>query len=396
MVLSLSFLRQTMTTQKRKADTIEDISSDTIEDSSSKKPRPVLNWKEEWKNSGAKQTLEYHLQTGSLPLEGRGERGMPAKEAWESIYCKRGEFVGMEYNFFRKQLASLRTKWKKKKGHGVILDWEFSAAKAMLDADFGTMKLPAEDEKLSIKDAWKNYESMKDWEGVSYGFFSQKVRAMRTKWSRRDGIEWGRSPARMIILYDLESGRLSTDNDEEPPSEVWSEIYCSLEEFEDVPYWQFEENIIKLRKAHDELRDKSLKEDLILADDLAKHPTTSHNSRGELKFYLTRAKELLRHDVERKNHVGMTPSEFQKTRTEYHPFEKRKFRERIRQEIRFQKYCNYLQDKRMKKLAKLKEEEKKRKEKEKEKMLLKQQRISAMEESKEEEAMSEDESATVV
>ena len=159
---------------------------------------------------------------------------MPAKEAWESIYCKRGEFVGMEYNFFRKQLASLRTKWKKKKGHGVILDWEFSAAKAMLDADFGTMKLPAEDEKLSIKDAWKNYESMKDWEGVSYGFFSQKVRAMRTKWSRRDGIEWGRSPARMIILYDLESGRLSTDNDEEP----------SLEEFEDVPYWQF-------GKAHD-------------------------------------------------------------------------------------------------------------------------------------------------
>ena len=194
---------------------------------------------------------------------------------------------------------------------------------------------------------------------------------------------------------DLESGRLSIDNDEEPPSEVWNEIYCRLEEFEDVPYWQFEENVIKLRKAHDELCKKSLQEDLILADDLAKNPTKTHNARGELKFYLTRAKELLRSDVEKKNHVGLTASQFQETRGEYHPFEKRKFRERIRQEIRFQKYCNYLEDKRMNKLAKLKKEDKEKKEKRTEKLLLYQQRMKVVmaeneDETKEEEAMSED------
>eukprot|EP00980_Cylindrotheca_fusiformis_P018858 scaffold6293_cov120-Cylindrotheca_fusiformis.AAC.3 len=316
----------------------------------------------------------------------------------QPIYSKRPEFVGMKYDFFQKRLGALRTKWKKNKGIGVILDWDFSAAKAMLDADFGTDKLPAEEKKLSVKDAWKNYENTNDWKGVSYGFFSQKVRALRTKWSRQDGIDWGKSAARMIILYDLESSRLSTDNDEDPPSEVWEEIYSKLEEFEDVPpYWQFEENVIKLRKAHDKSIDKSLQEDLILADDLAKNPTTTHNARGEPKFYLTRAKQLLRHDIEKKNHVGLTASDFQQTRVEYHPFEKRKFRERIRQEIRFQKYRNYLQDKRMNKLAKLKKEEKEKKEKKKEKLFLYKQRMKGamaekVEETKQEEEtpMSED------
>ena len=377
-----------MTSQKRKADIITD--NDPNQVNESKRVRPLQNWKEEWKNSGAKQTLEFHLQTGSLSLHGRGEQGMAAREAWETIYRERPEFVGMEYDFFRKKLGALRTQFKKKAGIGVILDWEFSAAKAMLEADFGTAKLPAEEIKLSIKDAWKNYEKTNDWKGVSFGFFSQKVRALRTKWSRRDGIEWGKSAARMVILYDLESNVLSTDNDENPPSEIWEEIYSKMEEFEDVPYWQFEENVIKLRKIHDESRDKSLKEDLIMASDLSKNPTTTHNAHGELKFYLTRAKELLRHDIEKKNHVGLKASEFQETRDEYRPFKKRKFRERIRQEIRFQKYCNYLEDKRMNKLAKLKKEEKEKKEKKKEKLLLNQQRMKVAMAKKEEEAMSED------
>lgn len=381
---------ETMTSQKRKApDITEDNEPHRVNES--KRARPPRDWKKEWKDSGAKQTLEYHLQTGSLSLCGRGEQGMPAKEAWETIYSKRPEFVGMKYAYFQKQLGALRTKWKKKKGIGVILDWEFSAARATLDADFGTDKLPTEEKKLSVKDAWKHYEHTNDWKGVSYGFFSQKVRALRTKWSRRDGIDWGKSAARMVILYDLESLRLSTDDDEYPPSEIWEEIYSKLEEFEDVPYWQFEENVIKLRNAYDKSRDKSLQEDLILADDLAKNPTTTHNARGELKFYLTRAKQLLRHDIEKQNHVGLTASEFQETRVEYRPFKKRKFRERIRQEIRFQKYRNYLEDKRMNKLAKLKKEEKEKKDKKKEKLLLYEQRMKVAMAEKEEETKQEEE-----
>ncbi|CAJ1938764.1 unnamed protein product, partial [Cylindrotheca closterium] len=87
-----------------------------------------------------------------------------------------------------------------------------------------------------------------------------------------------------------------------------------------------------LRNAHDKARDKSLQdEDLILADDLAKHPTTTHNARGELKLFDEGKTE--------KNHVGLKASEFQK-------------------------YRNYLdEDKRMNKLAKLKKEEKKEKRK---------------------------------
>lgn len=95
-----------MTSQKRKApDIIED--NDPNQVNELKRVRPPRNWKEEWKNSGAKQTLESHLQTGSLSLHGRGEQGMAAKEAWETIYSKRSEFVGMEYDFFRKKLGAL-------------------------------------------------------------------------------------------------------------------------------------------------------------------------------------------------------------------------------------------------------------------------------------------------
>ncbi|CAJ1933211.1 unnamed protein product [Cylindrotheca closterium] len=112
-----------------------------------------------------------------------------------------------------------------------------------------------------------------------------------------------------------------------------------------------------LRNAHDKARDKLLQEDLILVDDLAKHPTTTHNARGELKFYLTRAKQ-------KKIHVGLTASEFQK-------------------------YRNYLEDKRMNKLVKLKKEEKK--EKKKENLLLYEQRMKVAMAEKEEETKKQEE-----
>jgi hypothetical protein len=106
---------------------------------------------------------------------------------------------------------------------------------------------------------------------------------------------------------------------------------------------------------------KSLEEDLILADDLALQPTTIHNERGELKFYLTKAKALLRADIEKDLHGGLTATEFQSTRTEYHPFKPRKFRKCMRQEIRYHKFVNYLEDKRKAKLAEVREKEIKKK-----------------------------------
>jgi len=329
-------------------------------DTSNKKRRTARNWKKEWAKSNARQTLDEHLMSGTLPLDGRGDGGMSARQAWE-IYKKRSEFADMDFKFFQSKLSSLRSKWRKKKGIGVILEWDFSDAKKMLEEDFGTDKLPREEDEMSAKDAWTYYENQEARKGANYGLFSSKLKALRTKWQRRDAVDWRASSARLIILYDLERGTLSTDNDEEPAEELWEQVYSGLEEFEDVPFWQFEEKLKDHRRRHEESLDLSLQEDMILADDLEKHPTTTHNARGELKFYLTKAKQLLRQDVEKNNHKGLLPSEFQATRVEYHPFDKRKFRERIRQEVRFQKFCNYLEDKRKDKLAKAREEELKKK-----------------------------------
>ena len=288
---------------------------------------------------------------------------MSARAAWEETYSKEPEFIGMGYNFFRDKLAYLRTKWKKKKGFGVISDWDKSPAKMLLDMDFNTEKLPADEKALPTKEAWKLYENHIAWEGASYAFFAEKLRALRRKWERRDAIDWRKSSARLVILYDLESGRLSIDDDEEPADELWNVVYKHIEEFEDVPFWQFDEKLQDHREQHEKSLNASLEEDMILAHDLALHQTTTHNHRGELKFYLTKAKELLRSDVMNGNHESLTPAEFQQTRREYHPFDGRKFRERIRQEIRFQKWCNYLDDKRKEKLAEALKEEKKKREK---------------------------------
>jgi hypothetical protein len=53
------------------------------------------------------------------------------------------------------------------------------------------------------------------------------------------------------------------------------------------------------------------------------------------------AKLELREDVVAGRHKGKTPSDFQKTRTNYESFDKTIFKKRIYQEERLQKYYNY-------------------------------------------------------
>jgi hypothetical protein len=318
------------------------------------------NWEKDWNGSEAKKILEHHLESDTLPVD---SKTMSARDAWNEMYGKRAEFGGMELNFFQKKLSYLRQKWKKKKGIGCIQDWEGSVAKVTLERDFND-KLPAAEKEMSAKEAWeKFYRDSKEWEGASYGFFSEKLRALRRKWERRDAMDWRASAARLVILYDLEDKVLTDDEDELPAEEAWDLIYNKMEEFEGVPFWQFKEKLHDHRQQYKISANKSLEEDLILADDLALHLTTIHNERGELKFYLTKAKALLRADIEKNLHERLTATEFQFTRTEYHQFKPRKFRERIRQEIRYQNFFNYLEDKRKAKLAEVREKEIKKKKK---------------------------------
>ena len=60
-------------------------------------------------------------------------------------------------------------------------------------------------------------------------------------------IDWLRSTAKKIILYDLENEILSLDEDEEPAESAW-EYYRQLDEFHGVPLKQFKERLTAHRK----------------------------------------------------------------------------------------------------------------------------------------------------
>jgi hypothetical protein len=78
-------------------------------------------------------------------------------------------------------------------------------------------------------------------------------------------------------------------------------------------------------------------------------PRDRHNERGELVFDMHPAKLLLREDVKNGVHRRMTPDYMHRsTRPEYKLFKGEIFRHRIYQEVRLQKYFNYLELKRTK------------------------------------------------
>ena len=64
-----------------------------------------------------------------------------------------------------------------------------------------------------------------------------------------------------------------------------------------------------------------------------------------MKQILTSRLKRNRKDVQNKLHKIISPSELQKTRTEYKPFQKQKFKEHIYQEVWHQKFIFYLQQK---------------------------------------------------
>ena len=91
-----------------------------------------------------------------------------------------------------------------------------------------------------------------------------------------------------------------------------------------------------------------------MKEQMLQYPRKLKNERGELVFDLHPAKMMLRHDVRNGRHEKMTPGQLQDSRAVYEPFFKEIFRQRIYQEVRYQKYCNWLEDKRTKKQQKFK------------------------------------------
>jgi hypothetical protein len=159
-------------------------------------------------------------------------------------------------------------------------------------------------------------------------------------------IEWRNSAAKLIIFMDLEEGLLPLDENKLSAQEAWDLVYKHILEFQKVPFAQFKARLKDHRaKVQTELN-RACDDELAFAHDRRLHPRQMHNRRGELVFDMTPAKELLREDIKNKKHERMTRSSLQASRQEYQPFKPKHFKERIYQEVRYQKFLNYLQMKR--------------------------------------------------
>jgi hypothetical protein len=168
--------------------------------------------------------------------------------------------------------------------------------------------------------------------------------------SKKPGwIAWRSSAAREILLDDLlPPDGILFGKDHVAPEEVW-EFYKEQEGFQNVVFDQFQERLKSHRKQVSKTYVKSREEEAALARDRHIYPRQPTNNMGELVFDMTPARDLMREDVALKRHIGLTPSQLQRTRPEYGVFKAEKFKFIVYQIIRRQKYINYLQQKRAKK-----------------------------------------------
>jgi len=165
--------------------------------------------------------------------------------------------------------------------------------------------------------------------------------------STREGwIDWRNSAAKEIIMDDLHCGILPADAAELPASEAWDLCYRHMVEFVSVDYEQFRDRLRDHRlQARKDIARAKIESDS-LAHDRLLFPRQAVNNRGEPVFDTSDAKLLLRADVKEGKHNEMTPAELQSDRVEYHPFNARKFKHRIYQEVRRVKFINWLEQKR--------------------------------------------------
>jgi hypothetical protein len=185
-------------------------------------------------------------------------------------------------------------------------------------------------------------------------------------------VKWRNHPAREVILQDLNYGGWlynELKQDEELNLALVFAIYNHKhpEIFNEVDFSQFKVRMEDYTTKNKERRDHSKLEHAWMLHDRQLYPRQLKNHRGELVFDLHPAKLLLRKDIKAGAHAEMAPSQFQGTRAEYQEFDRDIFRQRIYQEERYQKYLNFLAEKRTEKQRVHKEQQKTKKRKEEEK-----------------------------
>ena len=168
--------------------------------------------------------------------------------------------------------------------------------------------------------------------------------------SKKPGwIEWRNCPAREILIQDLGPGGPLHNRDHILAEEIFV-YYKQTPAFKDIVLDQFKAHLKDHRRAAGELLHRSMQEQQYFEHDLPLYPRQTHNERGQLVFDLSSAKMLLREDIKQNLHITKYPTaaKLKESRIEYKPFGSKKFSDRIRQEVKRNKYFHYLELKQQK------------------------------------------------
>lgn len=163
-------------------------------------------------------------------------------------------------------------------------------------------------------------------------------------------IDWRKSKAKTLILFDLEHGIIPLNEEEAPAETLWNDCCINMPEMIGVAFEQFKARLkdhrcqVKMKKEHQGDQLDMLKRDRELVG------VRKHDKRGNVKFCLTPACELLQEDVKNEKHKEMSTEDLFLSRNEHHGFRDRDgkpfsldcFAARVKQEEAAQKFhcCN--------------------------------------------------------
>ena len=171
---------------------------------------------------------------------------------------------------------------------------------------------------------------------------------------RRQGwVDWKKTKAKKILIEDLENDVLPLSADDMSAIDCWK-IYKQYPEFRGIQFDQFEERLADHRAAIERQKNVSYYDEESFLRDRMLRPVKPTNQRGEPKFYLSPAYDLLKEHIKEKKHKRLSPLTLWYGFEPYQAFDKSKFRQRIYQEERKQKFIFQLELKRAEKKKKYK------------------------------------------
>jgi hypothetical protein len=249
----------------------------------------------------------------------------------------------------------------------IVVDETWKEVRGLLKAAILAESIPVESKEMKPKEVFKKFvhiDTLDYKDKKTQEKFARMLRLLRSKQKNGDladenlstkPIEWAKSAAKQVLRGLFRDGTISTSFKEKSEIEqIWND-YCK------------DHRAFKRMKCDDafvrriqSVRDDHLKKMKRCEEDLKaftaakqNHPTPFLNKFGEPQWNGSEAQKHLKELIARNGHVGKAPAELWEANIEFQKYRKKAFRDHIYQEQRLQKFNNYVEQLKQKKIAAL-------------------------------------------